>query len=58
MKIVNFGLLQKIFVLQHSNFSVACRVLDADENGIRKVYNLDGEQNILYVNESAVGFDC
>ena len=39
-------------VLQHSNVSMACKVLDADEKGIRKVYTLGGEQDILCVNES------
>ncbi|MDM8565494.1 BRO family protein [Candidatus Halobeggiatoa sp. HSG11] len=39
-------------VLQHSNVSVACRVLDADEKGLRKVYTLGGEQDILCVDES------
>jgi len=39
-------------VLQHSNVSVACKIVDADEKGIRKVYTLGGEQDILCVNES------
>ena len=39
-------------VLQHSNVSVACRILDADEKGLRKVYTLGGEQDILCVDES------
>jgi len=39
-------------VLQHTNVSVACKIVDDDEKGLRKVYTLGGEQDILCVNES------
>jgi len=39
-------------VLQHSDVSMACKVLDADEKGTRKVCTLGGSQSMLCVNES------
>ncbi|MDM8567936.1 BRO family protein [Thiotrichales bacterium HSG1] len=39
-------------VLQHSDVSMACRILDDDEKGTRKVCTLGGTQRMLCVNES------
>ena len=41
-------------VLEHSNTSVALSMLDDDEKGLRKVYTLGGEQEMLVISESGL----
>lgn len=41
-------------VLNHTNTAMALRGLDEDEKGVRKVYTLGGEQDVLIVNESGL----
>lgn len=41
-------------VLEHSNYRMAAQMLDEDEKGVRKVYTLGGEQEMLLVNESGL----
>ncbi len=41
-------------VLDHSNTSAAISRLDEDEKGIRTVYTLGGDQEMLCINESGL----
>jgi len=41
-------------ILDHSNHKMAVQNLDDDEKGVRKVYSLGGEQEMIVISESGL----